>query len=71
MKYEKENLVLLLDKTLPSGRYCIGRVVEEVKNPDGKARSFVVKHRGQLLTRSLMTLAAFKGCQRKRTPSKV
>ena len=53
------DLVFLLDKTLPSGKYCIGRIKSEFTNPDGKARSFLIEHRGQTLKRSLMTLAPF------------
>ena len=51
------DIVLLLDKNMPSGKYCLGKVVAENLNPDGRARSFVIKHKGELIDRSIMTLA--------------
>ena len=51
------DFVLLLDKQLPSGKYCMGRIESEVKNPDGQARSFMIRHQGRLVCRSIMTLA--------------
>ena len=54
---EVGDVVLILDKTLPTGRYCMGRVKTAKTNPDGKARSFEIEHQGEILTRSAMTLA--------------
>ena len=51
------DIVLMLDKTLPTGRYCLGRVKEVKKGPDGQGRVFEVEHQGKILTRSGMTLA--------------
>ena len=51
------DVVLILDKIRPSGRYHLGRIVSEKTGPDGGSRSFVVKSGGKLLDRSLMTLA--------------
>ena len=51
------DIVLILDKTMPSGRYHLGRIVSEKPGPDGRSRSFVVKSGGKLIDRSLMTLA--------------
>ena len=51
------DVVLILDKTLPTGRYALGRIVSARTNPDGKARSFDIKHRGEIIQRSIMTLA--------------
>ena len=51
------NIVLMLDKTLPSGRYCLGKIVKICAGPDGKGRAFEVEHQGQILKRSSMTLA--------------
>ena len=58
---KKGDVVLLLDKTLPTGRYGLGRIESVVANPDGKARSFRVKHQGEVVDRSLMTLAKLEG----------
>ena len=54
---KKGDIVLVLDKTRPSGRYHLGRIVSEKIGPDGRSRSFVVKSGGKLVDRSLMTLA--------------
>ena len=51
------SIVLLLDKTLPSGKYCLGKIESEVRNPDGRARSFMVRHNGEVVCRSIMALA--------------
>ena len=50
-------VVLMLDKTLPSGRYCLGKIKKIRPGPDGKGRTFEVEHHGQVLDRSAMTLA--------------
>ena len=61
-KFLKEgDVVLILDKTLPSGRYAVGRIKKAITNPDGKARSFDVDHHGETIRRSIMTLAPLEG----------
>ena len=51
------DVVLILDKTLPTGRYAVGRIEAVRTNPDGKARSFDIRHHGEIIQRSIMTLA--------------
>ena len=58
---KKGDIVFILDRTLPSGRYAVGRIDEEIRNPDGKARSFIVDYQGDKLKRSIMTLAPLAG----------
>ena len=58
---KKGDVVMLLDKALPTGRYGLGRIESVVTNPDGKARSFSVRYKGELLPRSIMTLAPLEG----------
>ena len=55
------DVVLILDKTLPSGRYAMGRIKKAIANPDGKARSFEIERHGETLQRSIMTLAPLEG----------
>ena len=50
-------IVLLLDKQLPSGKYCMGKVKSIRKGPDGKGRVFEIERGGKLFERSAMTLA--------------
>ena len=64
------DIVLLLDKDLPSGRHCLGRVVGVKTNPDGKPRTFEVLHHGKVLVRSSMTLAPLEGVLLQEKPNK-
>ena len=50
-------VVLMLDKTWPSGRYRLGRIESTIEGPDGVARAFRVRHGDEVVKRSLMTLA--------------
>ena len=56
-EFKVGEVVMILDKKLPSGRYCLGRIESAQDGPDGKARTFKVAHKGEILDRSHMTLA--------------
>ena len=62
------DVVLMLDKQLPSGKYCLGRIESEVRNPDGQARSFMVRRKGESVCRSIMTLAPLELALSKEDP---
>ena len=56
-------IVLMLDKTLPSGKYCLGKIKDVNPGPDGKGRTFDVERDGKILKRSAMTLAPLEVLQ--------
>ena len=58
--YEVGDIVLLLDKTWPTGRYKLGKIESVIQGPDGIARAFMVKNGDEVLKRSLMTLAPLR-----------